>query len=105
MRHLNRIYDRKAITNKMVWRAELWRDNFDSIEEVAYVFNFNSVSFCCIVLIPQTGAIVEQTQVENDQTLFQSNIKTENNMQDFMRKVGRLVKGSGGRKPRRLGIA
>jgi hypothetical protein len=27
----------------MVWRTELWRDNFDSIEEVAYVFNFNSL--------------------------------------------------------------
>jgi len=41
--------------------------------------------------------IAEQTQVENDQTLFQSNIKTENSMQDFMQKVGRLVKGWEGR--------
>ena len=49
--------------------------------------------------LPQSGAIVEQTQVENDQTLFQSNIKAENNMQDFMQKVGRCVKGWGGQKP------
>ncbi|GAA3312702.1 hypothetical protein GCM10020331_001070 [Ectobacillus funiculus] len=54
------------------------------------------------------GAIVEQTQVENDQTLFQSNnlIYVSKKYAGFYaKKVGSLVKRSGDQKTRRLDLA
>jgi hypothetical protein len=45
--------------------------------------------------------VISQNHLNQD---FQTS-KLNENMQDFMQKVGRLVKRSGGQEPRRSGIA